>query len=322
MTLLPPQSSVETWRDDTIGEATMAGETARTTYDTTDPGLHAYLNAIGRIPLLSPRDERRLGALVAAGQRARRRLAASTGGDEEELRAAVAAGDAARSAMISANLRLVVTLARRIGVRQVPLLDLVQEGNVGLMRAVEKYDESLGFRFSTYATWWIRQAISRAIPEHRTIRVPQQSYEQLNRCRKARDAIEEATGVPGTSSEIAAAVGLSEHRVEDLMRSDQPLLSLEFGDETADELMGDADDPWVVAHRRETRRRLESIIAELVEPDRSLIRLRFGFDGSPLTLAQAATRLGITRHVARRLEDEALDRIGRTRYVTALVGDD
>ncbi|UYM05687.1 sigma-70 family RNA polymerase sigma factor [Solicola gregarius] len=278
----------------------MSVDGVRSTYETREPGLLAYLNAIGRIPLLSAAEERRLGALVAAGG---------------------TAGEAARLTMIRANLRLVVTLARRAGARQVPLLDLVQEGNIGLLRAVEKYDHALGFRFSTYATWWIRQAISRAVPEHRTIRVPPQSYDQLKRCRRARNAIEERTGIPGTSRQIAAAVGLPEGRVRDLLRSGPSPLALEVGGDSAIDLATDLEeDPWVVAHHSEVRRRLTEIVASLPEPGCAIVRLRFGFDGPPLTLAETAKHLGTTRHVVRRFEDEALQQLRRSRYVAALDG--
>ena len=296
----------------------MAARTAHETYDST---LGEYLELIGRVPLLSAADESRLGEAVAAGQVAAARIEAgeASAADFDDLRDVIAAANAARSEMIHANLRLVVSVARRYGARHIPLLDLVQEGNIGLMRAVEKFDYRLGFKFSTYATWWVRQAVSRAIPEHRAIRVPQQSYELLNRCRKVRNEIEERTGASCGIPEIAAVVGLSEERVRELMRSDAPPLAIEIGeDDYLGVPTGDDEDPCAVVYNEDVRRRLGSAIAVLGENERAVVRLRYGFDEAPHSVAGTARRLGISNATVRRIERAALDRLRETRTVASL----
>ncbi|MGH3358973.1 MAG: sigma-70 family RNA polymerase sigma factor [Nocardioidaceae bacterium] len=292
----------------------------RPPYEASDPNLIDYLNAIGRIPLLTPDDEIRLGRVVAEGQDARSRLdgAALPVDERTALAETVRAGDEARTTMVRANLRLVVTLARRHGGRHVPLLDLIQEGNIGLMRAVEKFDYRRALRFSTYAAWWIRQAVSRAAPDHRTIRVPQDSYSQMIRCVRARAVIEERSGRPGTDREIADEVGLSETRVRDLLRSAVPPLALDVGDDTID-LIADRDtDPWLLTHRDDVRRRLAVIIGSLPEESRTVVRLRYGFDGPPCSLTQVSKRIGVPPYVVRQIEGEALDLIRQARDVDEL----
>lgn len=286
-----------------------------------DATLRDYLDGIGEIALLTTAEELRLGADVADGQAARARLGSGAAGPEEfaGLRDAVVAGERARTAMIRANLRLVVSLARRYRPQHVPVLDLIQEGNIGLMRAVEKFDHRLGFRFSTYATWWIRQAITRAIPEHRTIRVPPQSYELLTRCRQARHEIEGRTGVRCTNGEIAEQVGLSVQRVHDLMRMDAPPLTIDLGEDSIVDLATDLDeDPWVAAHNADVRRQLGSALADLDEEELAVVRLRYGFDDAPCSQVETARRLGITKGAAVRLERAALGRLRETRFVASL----
>ena len=299
----------------------MAATTTRAAYDTTDKTLRQYLNAIGGIAMLSAADECHYGRIIADGQTAVAALESEAIDPDEaaRLRELVAAGRAARTAMIRANLRLVVSVARRHGAQHIPLLDLIQEGNIGLMRAVEKFDYRRGFKFSTYATWWIHQAISRAIPEHRTIRVPQQSYEELKRCRKARDEIEERTGARCDYATIAESVGLSERRVHDLMRSDAPPLSIETDDEPATELATDStEDPSAIVYHDDVQRRLGAALAVLNDEERDVVRLRFGFGEAPCSIATTARRLGIPRSTVSRIEAAALRRLREMRGVAAL----
>ena len=301
----------------------MATRITRAAYDTADTTLGEYLNAIGGIAMLTAADERHYGRIIVEGQEAAAQLESGTvvdPGEVDRLHALVAEGNAARAVMIRANLRLVVSMARRYGPHHIPLLDLIQEGNIGLMRAVEKFDYRRGFKFSTYATWWIRQTIARAIPEHRTIRVPQQSYDLLNRCRKVRNEIEDQTGGPCGYGKIAEIVGLSESRVRDLMRSDAPPLSIEVDDDDiAVQLVNDgADDPWAIVYQADVRQRLGSALAILDGDERAVVRLRYGFDEAPCSIAKTARRLGIPRSAVSRIESAALERLRNTRGVAAL----
>lgn len=298
----------------------MATGTKRPGHEVAD-AVADYLDVIGEVPLLTTAEEVRLGKAVADGREARERLESGDvrPSDRPSLEETISAGEVARTSMIRANLRLVVSLVRRHGAPHVPVLDLIQEGNIGLMRAVEKFDHRLGFKFSTYATWWIRQAISRAIPDHRTIRVPPQSYDQLNRCRKVRDEIEESTGTTCGVREIAEQVGLPERRVRDLMRADAPPLTIHVGADSFMDLATDFDaDPWIAVHNEDVRQRIGVALANLTDEQLAVVRLRYGFDEAPCSLLQTAKRLGLNKVAVVRIERAALECLRETRFVSSL----
>jgi len=184
--------------------------------DTVGEALALYLREIGRVPLLTGADEVRLSQAMERGRESAERLQAPDVSEDEvsELEALVHAGDTARVALTDANLRLVVSVARRYSNRGVPLIDLIQEGNLGLLRAVEKFDWRRGFKFSTYATWWIRQAVSRAIADDaRTIRIPVHLYDVVNRMARISSQLHQELGREPTDEEVGAALQISVERV-------------------------------------------------------------------------------------------------------------
>src|SRR5579859_7510178 len=192
--------------------------------------VRLYLDEVGRYPLLTKDDEARLGQLVQAGQEAKATLAAESTlppGQRRALARAVRAGEKAAETFVKANLRLVVSIASKYQWSGLPLLDLVQEGNLGLIHAVEKFDWRKGFKFSTYATWWIRQAIGRAIDNTgRTIRLPGHVGDQIRKVKKAATALETRLSRPPTDAEVAAETGFTEQMVGELIRYDQDPVSL------------------------------------------------------------------------------------------------
>lgn len=289
-----------------------------------DP-VAAYLDEIGRYDLLTAESERRLAAEIAAGRLAADRLAADrlAGGllppaAGDELAATVRAGEQAFDRFVKANLRLVVSVAKRYQGTGVPLLDLVQEGNLGLIRAVEKFDHTKGFRFSTYGVWWIRQFISRGVAGSRsTVRLPTRANDDLQRLR---GALIEAEHVPGggagSASALAERACLSDERVVELMPmlSDPVSLSLPVGDGTTE--LGDfvSDDAALGAVEAYADRLSEREINELLSPldgrERSIIEMRYGFDGEDgLPIGEISRRLGLSRERVRQLEHRARSKL-------------
>jgi len=268
--------------------------------------LSAYFADVGNGRLLSFDEELTLGRAVQAGllaQTALRQdgLAASARRDLEHR---VAEGQKARHRLIEMNLRLVISVARRYVNRGLPLEDLIQEGNLGLFRAVDKYDPKRGWRFSTYAYWWIRQGVTRAIADQaRTIRMPVHTGQLLNRLGEGRRQLEQRIGRDPTPAEIAAEIGLPEERVlETLVASREPL-SLEstilgtdnstLADVVPDDGAPDAQEQVELSERRT---KLDEVLDALTPRERAVIRLRFGLeDGTPLTLAEVGQRLGVSR---------------------------
>jgi RNA polymerase primary sigma factor len=267
---------------------------ARTTAGLDDP-VRAYLNEIGRVRLLTAAEEVELAMQIEAGsQQARRHL-------------------------IEANLRLVVSVARRYSSSGLPLLDLVQEGNIGLMRAVEKFDYRRGFKFSTYATWWIRQAISRAVADKaRTIRLPVHVGERHSQLLRITRTLSQELGREPTDEEVAAAAGLKVEQVRSLrMAAREPVsLDLPIGDEDGGRLGDIIEDASPGPERTVTvsvvRSEIESILTALTPRERRVIQLRFGLvDDHQRTLEEVGRRLGVTRERARQIETTALRRLRR-----------
>jgi RNA polymerase primary sigma factor len=281
-----------------------------------------YLKEMARVPLLSVDLELDLAKRIEKGNQARRKL---TRGYSElpvekqrELEALVEDGQAARDHLIRANTRLVVSVAKRHVGRGLPLLDLIQEGNLGLMKAVEKYDYHRGFRFSTYATWWIRQTITRALANQgRTIRVPVHMLDRIHQMyRLARD-LEQDLGRPPNNLELADVMGVEADKIQWMRRLSWSPLSLEtpVGDEEDSELGMFIEDtfspaPNQVTQQNMLREKLEDVLSTLSPREARILRLRFGLDsGHSLTLEEVGRRFGLSRERIRQIESRALKRL-------------
>jgi len=289
-----------------------------------------YLREIGQVALLTAADEVELAGAITDGNEAEARLAdlAASGelgridrAEVARLRRRQRKGDRARDRLTRANLRLVVSVAKRFGGRGLPLLDLFQEGNLGLMRAVEKFDAGKGFKFSTYATWWIRQAITRAIADQsRTIRIPVHKVDAMNRVlRVQRDLAQELEREP-SHSEIGERAVLRPDEVEDLLRlaseQDNPLsLDSPVGDEQDASLADLVPDLRAIAPADAAARRLlgEAVLASLDDLDKrekDVVRMRFGLDGEqPRTLEEVGRHFGVTRERVRQIEARTMAKL-------------
>ena len=287
------------------------------TGSTSDP-VRMYLKEIGRVRLLTGPEEVKLAKRIEAGVIAQRRLDEGDLLNERRLRRDVVDGEYAKSELIQANLRLVVSIAKRYVGRGMLFLDLIQEGNLGLMRAVEKFDYVKGFKFSTYATWWIRQAITRAIADQaRTIRIPVHMVESINRVmRMQRQMTQELEREP-TVEELAEKVGLPTARVREIHRLALDLLSLdsplgEEDDSTLADLIADqqAEAPADAAARRMLVEAVEEALADLNDREKEVVRLRFGLiDGQARTLEEVGREFGVTRERIRQIESKTLAKL-------------
>jgi len=280
-----------------------------------------YLHEISRTPLLDAAAEVDLAKAIEAGLYAEHLLEEDIvpeGTKHTELERLVADGELAKDQFIRANLRLVVSIARRYVRSGMPMLDLIQEGNTGLVRAVEKFDYLRGYKFSTYATWWIRQAISRAIAQQeRTVRLPVHLVEDVNRMRSvARQFTREHGGEP-EPEQLAVAMGVPVDRVLELMRWSQDTVSLDTpvgddGDTNLGDLVADSDAPSpedVVLAALE-RQRIESLLNHLDDRSAGIMRARYGLeDGREHSLTEVATRFSLSRERIRQLEIQALGRL-------------
>jgi RNA polymerase primary sigma factor len=309
----------ETRRIDIVAESASAG--ADLTAIDVDDSISLYLREIGRIPLLTAEEEVSLAKRMEAGREARRRLSRDGRVAEQErqqLREAVRDGKAAQEHLIKANSRLVVSVAKKYVGRGVPFLDLIQEGNIGLIRAVKKFDYRRGFKFSTYATWWIRQAVTRAIADQgRTIRVPVHMYEQINRLARVSRQLVQELGRDPTTDEIAEELGVSPKKVERTIKVAQRPLSLEMpvGEED-DSFLGDfiedseAPSPTDQASQQLLRDQIEDIFGSLTPREVRILQLRFGLvDGYSYTLEEVGKKFGVTRERIRQIEAQALGRL-------------
>jgi RNA polymerase primary sigma factor len=290
-------------------EAELAGE-----------ALPLYLQEIGRVSLLTGAEEVSLAVAIEAGTLAAGRLRAGDVGPEEvaELELAVARGEDARRQLIEANLRLVVSVARRYMNRGIPLPDLIQEGNMGLLRAVEKFDYRRGFKFSTYATWWIRQAVTRAIADHaRTIRIPVHMVETINRLVRTLSRLQQQFGREPTPAEIGEAMELPAEKVREILKILPQPISLEtpVGDDQ-DALLADfiedeaAQDLEEAAARSLLRDYMASVLASLGHREQRVLQMRFGLEnGKYYTLSEIGEALGVTRERIRQIEAKALRKL-------------
>jgi RNA polymerase primary sigma factor len=282
--------------------------------------VRMYLKEIGRVSLLSGDDERELAIRYEAGVLAAAELAMLANDDpaRRKLKRVLGDGEVAKAQLIQANLRLVVSIAKRYVGRGMQFLDLIQEGNLGLMRAVEKFDYTKGFKFSTYATWWIRQAITRAIADQaRTIRIPVHMVEHMNRVLRVQRQLAQELEREPTIDEIAEKVSLTPDRVRDIQRIAQDPLSLDspLGEED-DSNLGDfipdlaADAPADVATRMMLAAAVEEALDELSEREKEVVRMRFGLvDGQARTLEEVGKEFGVTRERIRQIEAKTLAKL-------------
>ncbi len=291
-----------------------------------DDPVRMYLKEIGKIPLLTAEEEKKYAKLVAEGQIAKQKLDEIDADDNntvpaeeyEELLDIVDRSEAAKNHIAEANLRLVVSIAKKYTGRGLHLLDLIQEGNMGLLRAVDKFEEKKDFKFSTYATWWIRQAITRAVADQaRTIRIPVHMVETINKLvRVQRQLVQELSREP-TPEEVAKRMDISVEKVQAIQKIAQEPISLEspVGEEE-DSSLGDfvpdqsTLDPYEYTAQAKLREELDEVLGTLTDREERVLRLRFGLlDGRQRTLEEVGKEFGVTRERIRQIEAKALRKL-------------
>jgi RNA polymerase primary sigma factor len=290
-----------------------------------------YLREMSRVPLLKADEEFEIAVRIEDGRKAKADLMRTPGRkwtlERQRLEALLQDGIMAREHIIKANTRLVVSIAKRYMGRGVPFLDLIQEGNLGLMKAVEKYDVHKGFRFSTYATWWIRQTITRAIADQaRTIRVPVHMNDRIRQTYKATHDLEQRLGRVPTTEELAAEMGLDLQKVQWILQVSWLPLSLEspVGDDEESELGMFIEDeltptPMQSTYESMLKEKIDEVLGTLTPREARILRLRFGLDtGEPYTLEEVGEKFGLTRERIRQIEGRALRRLRHPRRARQL----
>ena len=292
-----------------------------------DDPVRMYLKEIGKVDLLSPEEEIDLAQKILAGVAAAEKMNEyENAGEQSAVRAdeivewnkAIKAGDRAKKRLAEANLRLVVSIAKRYVGRGMLFLDLIQEGNLGLIKAVEKFDYTKGFKFSTYATWWIRQAITRAIADQaRTIRIPVHMVETINKVKKVSSQLLHKNGHDPTAEEIAEELDMPIDKVREIMRVAQEPVSLEtpIGEEEDSHLGdfiedSDAPAPADAASHTLLKEQLEDVLSTLTPREKKVLELRFGLeDGRNRTLEEVGKEFNVTRERIRQIEAKALRKL-------------
>jgi RNA polymerase primary sigma factor len=285
-----------------------------------DDTTSLYLKEMARVPLLTPPEELELAKRLEAGRKARIKVndGNHSGDDLDKLEEQARRGEIAREHLIRANTRLVVSVAKKYVGQGVPFLDLIQEGNLGLMRAVDKFDYRRGYKLSTYATWWIRQAITRALADQgRTIRLPVHMGDRLRKIYRTARELEQEWGRPPTPEEIADAMDLDSRKVRWMLRVSPHPLSLEkpVGEEEDEELGSFVEDegtlePAEATHQRLLREGIEEVLSSLTPREARILRLRYGLqNGRSYTLEEVGRKFGLTRERIRQIESKALRRL-------------
>jgi RNA polymerase primary sigma factor len=285
-----------------------------------DDSIGLYLKEIGQVPLLSREEEIVLAKRMEAGKKARRELEIDGLGPRERIRlqAVVQDGLEAREHLVRANSRLVVSVAKKYMGRGVPFIDLIQEGNIGLIRAAKKFDYTMGNKFSTYATWWIRQAVTRAIADQsRTIRIPVHMGDQINKLLRTTHRLTQELGREPSPDEMALALDLATEKVENMLQVARRPLSLELPvDEEGDSELGDfiendeALAPSDVVSSGILRDLLREVLEDLPPREVRILQMRYGLvDGKTYTLEEVGQKLGVTRERIRQIEVQALSRL-------------
>ncbi|GAP05590.1 MAG TPA: RNA polymerase subunit sigma [Anaerolinea thermolimosa] len=315
--------------DNITGELSPPMDLSRISSDDT---VGLYLKEMSRVPLLSSEEELELAQRIERGRTARKELSRSNGNTSParrmELENLINDGLAAREHLIKANTRLVVSIAKRYIGRGVPFLDLIQEGNLGLMKAVEKYEYQRGFRFSTYATWWIRQTITRSIADQgRTIRVPVHMVDRIRQLYRTTHEMEQKLGRTPTNDELAAAIGIKPNKVDWMLRVSWLPLSLESpinDDEEDSELGMFVEDQVTPSPIQSTyssllREKVQEVLETLPPREARILRLRFGLEnGRAYTLEEVGQKFGLTRERIRQIESKALRRLRHPRRARQL----
>ncbi|OHR21924.1 RNA polymerase subunit sigma-70 [Corynebacterium sp. HMSC061H03] len=313
--------SADIQNDELEGQARDKG---RRTGNNSNPSadlVRVYLNGIGKTALLSAEEEVELSKRIEAGVYAEHLLqtgAKMTRAKKRDVKILAKEGKAARAHLLEANLRLVVSLAKRYTNRGMPLLDLIQEGNLGLIRAMEKFDYTKGFKFSTYATWWIRQAITRGMADQsRTIRLPVHLVEQVNKISRIKRELYQQLGREATNEELSEESGIPEAKIEMLLRQSRDPVSLDMpvgtdeeaplGDFIEDSEATDAEEAVVASLRHHDVRK---VLSTLEIREQEVIKLRYGLDdGLPRTLDQIGRHFGLSRERVRQIEREVMSKL-------------
>jgi len=298
---------------------------------TSDDTVGLYFKEMSQVPLLSLEEEVNLAKSIEKANQATCELSSSNGGcstmRRKELDAFVQDGRQAREQLIKANTRLVVSVAKKYVGHGVPFLDLIQEGNLGLMRAVEKFEYQRGFRFSTYATWWIRQTITRAIADQgRTIRVPVHMTDRIRQMYRVSYEMEQKLGRPATMDELASEMQMDPKKVKWMVRVSWTPISLEspIGDDDESELGMFVEDnstpsPAQIVYQQMLRERVNEVLSTLSPREARILRLRFGLDNDrPYTLEEVGQKFGLTRERIRQIEGKALRRLRHPRRARML----